>query len=68
MVAIAGRLGRFPRRKGARRFGSVVNAWVKPDRIEFRQEFSIDNPKWTEMAHGVGTKTAVEGNSQEAVS
>lgn len=36
----------------------VVNTWVKPDRIEFRQEFSTDNVKWTEMAHGVEVKTA----------
>jgi hypothetical protein len=36
----------------------VVNVWVKPDRIEFRQEFSTDNVKWTEMAHGVEVKTA----------
>ncbi len=36
----------------------VVNVWVKPDRIEFRQEFSTDNVKWTEMAHGLEIKTA----------
>ena len=36
----------------------VVNVWAKPDRIEFRQEFSTDKVTWTEMAHGVETKIA----------
>lgn len=36
----------------------VVNTWVKPDEIEFRQEFSTDNVKWTEMAHGMEKRTA----------
>jgi hypothetical protein len=36
----------------------VVNVWVKPDQIEFRQEFSSDNVSWTEMAHGTEKKTA----------
>ncbi len=36
----------------------VVNTWVKPDEIEFRQEFSTDNVKWTEMAHGLEKRTA----------
>lgn len=36
----------------------VVNTWVKPDAIEFRQEFSTDNVKWTEMAHGLEKRTA----------
>jgi hypothetical protein len=42
----------------------VVNTWVKPDEIEFRQEFSTDNVKWTEMAHG-HEKRIASGKMQE---
>jgi hypothetical protein len=42
----------------------VVNTWVKPDEIEFRQEFSVDNVKWSEMAHGLEKRTAA-GKTQE---
>jgi len=34
----------------------VVNVFLAPDRIDFRQEFSTDNVHWTAMAHGVETK------------
>jgi hypothetical protein len=38
----------------------VVNVFLAPDRIDFRQEFSTDNVHWTAMAHGIETK--VKGN------
>jgi hypothetical protein len=34
----------------------VVNVFLTPDRIDFRQEFSTDNVHWTAMAHGIETK------------
>jgi hypothetical protein len=34
----------------------VVNVFLTPDRIDFRQEFSTDNVHWTAMAHGVETR------------
>jgi hypothetical protein len=37
---------------------STMLLLCQPDRIEFRQEFSTDNVKWTEMAHGGEIKTA----------
>ncbi len=36
----------------------VVNVFVAPDRIEFRQEFSPDNVHWTVMAKGAETRTS----------
>lgn len=36
----------------------VLNVWTAPDAIEFRQEYSTDKVKWTEMAHGHEKKTA----------
>jgi hypothetical protein len=38
----------------------VVNIFLSPDRIDFRQEFSTDGVHWTAMAHGVETK--LKGN------
>jgi hypothetical protein len=38
----------------------VVNVFLTPDRIDFRQEFSTDGTHWTAMAHGIETK--VKGN------
>jgi hypothetical protein len=37
----------------------VVNVFLTPDRIDFRQEFSTDGVHWTAMAHG--TETRVKG-------
>jgi hypothetical protein len=38
----------------------VVNVFVAPDRIEFRQEFSTDNAHWTVMAKGMETRTTAK--------
>jgi hypothetical protein len=37
-------------------FYRVVNVFLTPDKIDFRQEFSIDRINWTAMAHGVETR------------
>jgi hypothetical protein len=34
----------------------VVNVFLTPDRIDFRQEFSIDRINWIVMAHGIETR------------
>jgi len=36
----------------------VVNVWSSPATIEFRQEYSIDQIRWTSMASGHETKIA----------
>jgi hypothetical protein len=38
----------------------VVNVFVAPDRIEFRQEFSVDNAHWTVMAKGTENRTSAK--------
>jgi hypothetical protein len=34
----------------------VVNVFLTPDKIDFRQEFSTDGTHWTAMAHGIETR------------
>jgi hypothetical protein len=38
----------------------VVNVFMGPDKIEFRQEFSTDNVHWTVMARGAETRTGAK--------
>jgi hypothetical protein len=38
----------------------VVNVFLTPDKIDFRQEFSSDGAHWTAMAHG--NETRIKGN------
>jgi hypothetical protein len=37
-------------------FFRVVNVFLTPDKIDFRQEFSPDAIHWTAMAHGIETR------------
>src|SRR3974390_551646 len=38
----------------------VVNVFAAPDRIEYRQEFSVDKEHWTVMAKGTEKKISAE--------
>lgn len=38
----------------------VVNVFLAPDKIEFRQEFSTDHAHWTVMARGIENKATAK--------
>ena len=54
-LVIDGNVWTYPWEKtenGKTTYFRVVNTFTAPDKIEFRQEFSNDNQKWTLMARG----------------
>jgi hypothetical protein len=59
-LQIEGNVWTFPwqtKEGDATTYFHVVNVFLAPDRIEFRQEFSSDNVHWTVMAKGTETRT-----------
>lgn len=61
IMTLEGNTWTFPWQKeegGKIVFFRVVNVFLSPDRIDFRQEFSVDRINWTQMAHGIETRTA----------
>ena len=60
-LMIEGNVWTFPWQTGegaGATFFRVVNVFVSPARIEFRQEFSRDGKQWTVMARGAETRIA----------
>lgn len=54
-LIVAGSLWTFPWqvvRDGKTTYFHVLNTWTNQDRIEFRQEYSVDGKQWTLMAQG----------------